>query len=252
MKPKNLKTVAMLFAAGGIWDAIAGLNYIFAIGQGRAIDNLTDADFGIAITLLIFNLLNPSSFADLLQFTKTFPAFLLSIAMLMLIWNEHSRFSEVYAFNDSWLIILNGLFIGLIIFYVYPLRFLTLFLTNLFFGTDISLSIRGAEVPWLMIYFGLLLFAVYFVLFLMNLRALRLRNILTLNDYELLYPRMQIKRLTILFSVPLISISSTLIIMPWSHNWASFVGGMLYNHYTPAMLLWMRRFNAISIRFDKE
>lgn len=38
MKPKNLKSVAMLFAAGGIWDAIAGLIYIFAIGQGRAID----------------------------------------------------------------------------------------------------------------------------------------------------------------------------------------------------------------------
>lgn len=47
--------------------------------------------------------------------------------MLMLIWNEHLKFAEVYALDDVWLTVLNTLFIGLIIFYVYPLRFLTLF-----------------------------------------------------------------------------------------------------------------------------
>ncbi|MBK9290749.1 MAG: DUF1211 domain-containing protein [Bacteroidetes bacterium] len=207
------------------------------------IDNLTDAVFGIAITLLIFNLMNPNSFFDLLQFTKTLPAFMLSIAMLMLIWNEHSRFAEVFSLRDSWLTVLNTVFIGLIIFYVYPLRFLTLFLTNLFFGTDISLNIRGAQVPQLMIYFGLLLFAVYFILFLMNVRALRIKTTLEMSDFEVLYTHMQLWRLGILFSVPLVSIATTILLMQWSLNWAGFVGGMLYNIYTPAMLLWTKRYN---------
>lgn len=210
------------------------------------IDNLTDAVFGIAITLLIFNLLNPNSFSDLLTFTKTLPAFLLSIAMLMLIWNEHLKFAEVYALDDVWLTVLNTLFIGLIIFYVYPLRFLTLFLTNLFFGIDLSLSIRGAQVPQLMIYFGLLLFAVYFVLFLMHLRAIKIRNKLDLNAFEILYTRMQLKRLAILFTVPMVSIAATLLIMPWSINWAGFTGGILYNLYTPAMILWLRHFRKLT------
>ena len=52
--------------------------------QASRMDNVTDAVFGIAITLLIFNLVNPNSFADLLVFTKTLPAFLISISFIFL------------------------------------------------------------------------------------------------------------------------------------------------------------------------
>ncbi|MCE1201540.1 MAG: hypothetical protein LWX09_05530 [Bacteroidia bacterium] len=39
MKTERTKTLAAVFALGGVWDTIAGLIYIFAIGTGRAIDN---------------------------------------------------------------------------------------------------------------------------------------------------------------------------------------------------------------------
>ncbi len=65
------------------------------------VDNLTDAVFGIAITLLIFNLVNPNSFNDLITFTKTLPAFLISISFLMLFWSEHLRFSRIYTLNNT-------------------------------------------------------------------------------------------------------------------------------------------------------
>lgn len=68
------------------------------------VDNLTDAVFGIAITLLIFNLANPNSFDDLVGFAKTLPAFLLSISFLLLNRKEHLRFSEVYTLNDTRLV----------------------------------------------------------------------------------------------------------------------------------------------------
>jgi len=35
----NFKPLAITFAASGIWDTIAGILYLFAIGTGRLIDN---------------------------------------------------------------------------------------------------------------------------------------------------------------------------------------------------------------------
>ncbi len=39
MKNKSLKHLAIIFAAGGIWDTVAAIMYFFMIGTGRKIDN---------------------------------------------------------------------------------------------------------------------------------------------------------------------------------------------------------------------
>lgn len=39
MKIISLKPLAVTFALGGVWDTIAGFLYVFAVGNGRAIDN---------------------------------------------------------------------------------------------------------------------------------------------------------------------------------------------------------------------
>jgi len=213
------------------------------------LDNLTDAVFGIAITLLIFNLTNPNSFDDLLNFTKTLPAFLISITFIILIWNEHLNFSEIYTLNDTKLTLLNTVFIALVIFYVYPLRFLTLFLTNLNFNTDIALNIRAEQVPYLMIYYGFAAFALYFVLYLFYHRALHLKNELNLNAFEVFHTSSQKKRLLILFAVPLLSIILTIIINQFSFNWASFIGGVTYFLYTPLMIWWHNKYKKTSKDF---
>jgi uncharacterized membrane protein len=210
------------------------------------LDNLTDGVFGIAITLLIFNLANPNSFGDLLTFTKTLPAFLISIAFLVLVWNEHLRFSEIYALNDGILTLLNTLFVALIIFYVYPLRFLTLYLTNFFFHTDIQVSIQGDQVSFLMIYYGCAAFAIYFTLFLFYQRALKIKASLQLNDFEVMYTRFQKIRLCIMFLVPLISIFLTTIIHPYSYIYAAVAGGMTYCLYSPAIFIWYRKYKKAS------
>lgn len=210
--------------------------------QASRMDNVTDAVFGIAITLLIFNLVNPNSFADLLVFTKTLPAFLISISFIFLFWSEHVRFSEIYTLHDTLLTMLNIGFIALVIFYVYPLRFLTLFLTNFFFGTDIAVNIRGDQVPSLMIYYGFVASALYVILFLFYCRAAQLADRLNLNDFERLHTRTQRQRLIIMFSVPFLSILATAILQQWSFFWASVIGGAVYGLYTPAMIIWQRHY----------
>ncbi len=214
------------------------------------LDNLTDAVFGIAITLLIFNLANPNSFTDLLEFTKTLPAFLISISFIILIWNEHLEFSEIYSLHDTRLTVLNTVFISLVIFYVYPLRFLTLFLTNNFFRTDIKISIRGDQVPYLMIYYGFVAFALYFILYLFYQRAGQLSSELELNSFETFYTKSQKKRLLIMFVVPLISILLTLIVNNYSFIWASVAGGLTYLLYTPLILGWHHRYKKQSASFS--
>ncbi len=214
------------------------------------LDNLTDAVFGIAITLLIFNLTNPNSFADLVTFTKTLPAFLISISFIVLIWTEHLRFSEIYTLNDTGLAILNTIFIALVIFYVYPLRFLTLFLTNSFFNTDIEVNIQGNQVPYLMIYYGFVAFALYFILYLFYYRADKIKSELNLNKFEVFHTKSQKSKLLIMFSVPLISIVLTLIINEFSFIWASVIGGTTYFLYTPLIIMWYTKFKRKSKEFD--
>lgn len=205
-------------------------------------ENLTDGVFGIAITLLIFNLANPNTFESLLAFTQTLPAFLLSISFLMIIWNEHVRFTEIYTLNDTKLIFLNTLFIGLIIFYVYPLRFLTLFLTNFFFNTEIQVRIDGNQVPLLMIYYGFVAFALYFTLYMFYLRAYNIRADLRLNAFEEFYTRHQKIRMAIMFSVTIVSIVVTWLLSYYSYALASMIGGLVYCAYSPAIMIWYRKY----------
>lgn len=39
MKTNKLKPLSIVFAIGGLWDTVAGVLYIFAIGTGRLIQN---------------------------------------------------------------------------------------------------------------------------------------------------------------------------------------------------------------------
>lgn len=213
-------------------------------------DNLTDAVFGIAITLLIFTLNNPNSFTDLLAFTKTLPAFLLSIFFLVIIWKEHLRFSEIYTFNSSGLIFLNTLFIALVIFYVYPLRFLSLFLTSIFFQVDVGLIIQESQMPYLMVYYGFVLFALNFILFLLYYKANTMRDKLKLSPFEIFYTKSQMIKLIIIFVIPLISIVIILILKNISSALATSVGGFIYFLYGPAILYWSRNYKKKSKEFN--
>lgn len=210
--------------------------------KGSRMNSLTDTVFGLAITLLIFNMANPNSYSDLMNFTTTLPGFLIGITILMLIWKDHKDFSEIYSLNDSTLTVLNVLFLAIVIFYVYPLRFLTLLLTKFIFDSSINISILESELPFLMIYYGACAFSIYFVLFLFYKRAFKLKMELVLNPYEMFYTKLQIQKMKILFTVPLISIGAILAIKKFSMGWALGVGGFVYWLYMPLIFVWMKRF----------
>lgn len=215
------------------------------------LENLTDAVFGIAITLLIFNQFTFSTFHDLIEFSKTFPAFLISIGFIYLIWMEHSRFSVIYQLELGWVQMLNILFLALIIFYVYPLKYLTNFLSYVFFGANLNISIAYTDVPLLMMYYGGLAFLVYFCLFLFYFVAKKKSHQLQLSDYEYFFTRQQSYRLLIMFSVPLFSIVVAFIFYKLESVLGGFFSGITYFLYTPLMINWQRQFNKKDQAFPK-
>ncbi len=52
MKNKTLRPLALTFAASGVWDTIAAIQYLFFIGLGRIIDSpVTDPFYAVFLKI---------------------------------------------------------------------------------------------------------------------------------------------------------------------------------------------------------
>src|SRR5438270_13093811 len=99
------------------------------------LESFSDAVFGFALTLLVVSLDVPKTFTDLVTMMRGFPAFALCFLFLALIWNGHYKYCRRYGLDDGTARLLTCVMLFLVLFYVYPLKFLFNFsITSLFFG----------------------------------------------------------------------------------------------------------------------
>src|SRR5262245_53344583 len=101
-------------------------------------ESFTDAVFGFAVTLLVVALEVPRSFDELLNVMRAFPAFVICFAVLMLFWNAHYRYHRRYGLDDAYTRIMTMAILVLVLFFVYPLKFLFTLLTSMTFGLDMQ------------------------------------------------------------------------------------------------------------------
>src|SRR4029079_1289143 len=94
------------------------------------IEGLSDAVFGFAITLLVVSLEVPKTFHELVSAMSGFGAFAISFALLFLVWYNQHKFFRRYGLQDTVTIVLNAILLFLVLFYVYPLKFLFSFLVS--------------------------------------------------------------------------------------------------------------------------
>src|SRR5258708_36671817 len=88
------------------------------------LEAFSDAVFAFALTLLEVSLEAPRSYAELMQLARGFLPFAASFALLIYIWYEHSVFFSKYGLHDRTTTILNAVLLFVVLFYVYPLKYL--------------------------------------------------------------------------------------------------------------------------------
>jgi uncharacterized membrane protein len=211
--------------------------------RGREVNRLesfSDAVFGFALTLLVVSLDVPKTFDDLVATMRGFPAFALCFLFLALIWNGHYRFCRRYGLDDGTSRFLTCVMLFLVLFYVYPLKFLFNFsITGLFGGSAPSASMTRSQFTELLVIYGLGFAAVYLSQTLLYLHAYRLRDALELTELEKFDTRYQIFRLVTLVGFGLIAALLACIPLVW--NWSSLVYILLFPILRTSRMIHRRR-----------
>jgi len=107
--------------------------------RGRAISRLeafSDAVFAFSATLLVVSLEVPRTYPELVAGLKGFVAFGLSFGALILIWAAHNGFFRRYGLQDVWTVVLNSVLLFVVLFFVYPLKFIAQGIAVFVFGVD--------------------------------------------------------------------------------------------------------------------
>ena len=87
------------------------------------IEGFSDAVFGFALTLLVVSLEVPVDFAALKMTLRGFIPFAATFALVCWIWYEHYTFFRKFDAEDGITILLNCVLLFLVVFFVYPLKF---------------------------------------------------------------------------------------------------------------------------------
>ena len=179
------------------------------------IEALSDAVFGFAITLLIVSLEVPRTFDALLEMMRGFVAFAVCFAMLILVWYQQYKFFRRYGLNDALTFVLNAALLFVVLFYVYPLKFVWTLMVNLIIGVDVRVRSPGGElvmpVAWhqmgqMMLVFSVGYVAVFTVFSLLYLRAYAKRAELELNPLEVWDTRTELQENLLHVGIGLVSI----------------------------------------------
>jgi uncharacterized membrane protein YciS (DUF1049 family) len=179
------------------------------------VEALSDAVFGFAITLLVVSLEVPRTFDALMEMMRGFIAFAICFAMLILVWYQQYKFFRRYGLNDALTFVLNAVLLFVVLFYVYPLKFVWTLLVNMMLGADnrvrlptgeLVAAVERSQMGKMMIVFSIGYVAVFAVFALLYRRAYAKRAELELNPLEVLDTRTEMAENILHVCIGLLSI----------------------------------------------
>jgi hypothetical protein len=136
----------------------------------------------------------PKTFAELVNAMKGFAAFAICFALLVQVWYEHYVYSRRYGLQTLYTVFLNSVLLFVVLFYVYPLKFVFTLIVGQFSGGALATNrtedmLQQHQAPILMLIYSLGFAAVFAVFALLYKYAYDQRKELGLNEYESLRTR---------------------------------------------------------------
>ena len=212
------------------------------LGEVSRVEALSDGVIAFAITLLVVSLEVPRTFDELLVTMRGFLAFAITFAMLFHVWHTQYRFFRRYGLNDNFTIWLTALLLFVVLFYVYPLKFMWTLIVNSFlgFGTTVQTAagqvepvVRDGQAPTMFMIYGLGFAAVFAIFSLLYLHAYRRRGALSLSELEAFDTRSWFQENALMSLVGLVSVGVALARVPRF----MFLSGMAYWLIAPVLFL---------------
>jgi uncharacterized membrane protein len=212
------------------------------------LENFSDAVFALAITLLLISTSPPTNFTQIKRFVYDLLPFLLCIAAIIAIWTQHFVFFYRYGIRNGKIIFLNTLFLVIVLFYVYPLKFLARLVLVPFAqitGNRPLLQELSATIDWsadmgnLMIIYGVGYGCIFLLLALMYRYALKNAESLNLSELEKFDTHVSMQTNLIMATIPFMSVIVAIIFI--DHWLAGMLGGFTYMLFPVVMPLFGAR-----------
>jgi hypothetical protein len=204
------------------------------------IEAFSDAVFAFAITLLVVSLEVPKTFNELMESMQGFAGFAAAFAILFIIWLNQYKFFRRYGMQDQPTLWLNALLLFLILFFVYPLKFLFSFLFHVLATGKNEVRLPGGEIAnivmpgqenQLMTIYAAGYAAVFAVFLLLYLRAYGKREALELTPVETSQTLASIREMGLQIAIGLVSLSFALVGKAgWSGFTYCLIGPVLTIH----------------------
>jgi len=213
-------------------------------GDISRLEAFTDAVFAIAITLLVVSYDIPKNYSEFTSVMWGFFGFGVAFLILTIVWYNNFLFHRRFGLEDGYTIFLNSVLIFMVLFYIYPLKFMAQivinwgFLRNIF-GIEFDIGFEGYVDPFnLFIIFGIGMFTIWFTLGLMYLHAYQKRTILNLDKRELEITTKTILADMIVCSFAVVSVLLSILKIPaWSEWEFAYIQGWMYCFIAPVIFI---------------
>jgi hypothetical protein len=163
---------------------------------------------------------------------RGFLPFAACFALFVLIWRIHYQFSRRYGLQDPYTIFLNLVLLFLVLFYVYPLKFVFSLVFSQVSGGPTGADVTAHQGSMLMRIYAAGFMAVFLLFALMYTHAYKLRAALGLDEIECYLTKISVQQNFIMAAVGAVSFLLAMRNPGWAGWWYFALGPTLAIHGT--------------------
>jgi uncharacterized membrane protein len=194
------------------------------------LEGFSDAVFAIALALLVVKLETPKNFAELHELLRGVLPFGLTFAMVCWIWYEHHLFFRRFGLQDGWTAFLNCALLFVILFYVYPLKFVTVRMPGIQNLTGETGLASAGEVQEIMLLYSIGLVLIFGIFAALYAHAYKKRKDLALGPLDVVRLENSKRAHLLVMSIGMLSIAIAAVRAEWSP-----LAGFVYFLIGPAL-----------------